>query len=197
VTHADIKPENLMFDMETGELKVLDFGEAVEGTALHQPDGSTVPSASDFAWDESTAGKGTPAYSSPEQIASRRSPGADVFSVGASAFWIGEGVTSRHLQKWNINNYRPEGWADGKVALSPGEPTINDEDEARMEPGKYNQSYQTAYVEFVNKVMHPDPRERLSIEKALAHPFMNDRIIDDDRAKELIKWVCQAEPPAQ
>src|SRR5437867_3218329 len=45
----------------------------------------------------------------------------------------------------------------------------------------------TAYVDFVNALMHPDPNKRLSAKEALNHPFLKNRMLDDNAAKDQIK----------
>jgi serine/threonine protein kinase len=51
--------------------------------------------------------------------------------------------------------------------------------------GKYGAD--TEYTEFVNWLMNPDPSKRPSAKEALNHPFLRDRMLDDDSARESIK----------
>jgi len=51
--------------------------------------------------------------------------------------------------------------------------------------GKYGAD--TAYTKFINWLMNPDPTKRPSAKEALNHPFLKDRMLDDDSAKDAIK----------
>jgi len=45
----------------------------------------------------------------------------------------------------------------------------------------------TEYTKFINWLMNPDPTKRPSAKEALNHPFLRDRMLDDDSAKKAIK----------
>ena len=68
VVHRDIKPANIMFDSDTGEIKITDFGIA-RITASNKTKTGTI--------------LGTPSYMSPEQIMGKKIDGrSDLFSLG-------------------------------------------------------------------------------------------------------------------
>lgn len=68
VVHRDIKPANIMFDSDTGEIKITDFGIA-RITASNKTKTGTI--------------MGTPSYMSPEQILGKKIDGrSDLFSLG-------------------------------------------------------------------------------------------------------------------
>ena len=52
----------------------------------------------------------------------------------------------------------------------------------------------TSYTEFVNWAMHPDPSKRPSATEALNHPFLQDALLDDDKAREVLKKIVA--PPS-
>ena len=52
----------------------------------------------------------------------------------------------------------------------------------------------TAYTEFVNKAMHPDPTQRLSARKALEDPFLQDPLLDDEQARDVLNRVLGGKP---
>jgi serine/threonine protein kinase/tetratricopeptide (TPR) repeat protein len=83
VTHADLKPENVMVTMD-GRAKVLDFG-----IARRRP----TPAARADAGEGGRGGlAGTPAYMSPEQLRGEEAdPQSDVFSFGVLLYEMAAG----------------------------------------------------------------------------------------------------------
>ena len=78
VIHRDIKPDNLMFDTATGQLKITDFG---------------VARAEDTGATQTGMVLGTPAYMAPEQLAGATASAAgDLYSLGVVLFEL---LTSR------------------------------------------------------------------------------------------------------
>ena len=72
VVHCDIKPANIMYDMEHDAVKVTDFGFARITDSSKTKTGMVL---------------GTPSYMSPEQLAGAKIEGAsDLFSLGASLY---------------------------------------------------------------------------------------------------------------
>ncbi len=72
VVHRDIKPANLMYDAETGAMKITDFG---------------IARITDSSKTKTGMVLGTPSYMSPEQLAGTRVGGhSDLFSMGVMLF---------------------------------------------------------------------------------------------------------------
>jgi len=72
VIHRDIKPDNLMFDAASGQLKITDFG---------------VARAEDSSATQTGMVLGTPAYMAPEQLAGAPASAAgDLYSLGVVLF---------------------------------------------------------------------------------------------------------------
>ena len=72
VVHRDIKPANIMWDPETGSLKITDFG---------------IARITDSSKTKTGMVLGTPSYMSPEQLAGKKVSGqSDLFSLGVMLF---------------------------------------------------------------------------------------------------------------
>ena len=74
VVHRDIKPANIIYDTETGILKVTDFGVACLTDVSKTKTGTIL---------------GSPSYMSPEQLAGKRVDGrSDLFSLGVTMYQL-------------------------------------------------------------------------------------------------------------
>ncbi|MGE5450415.1 MAG: serine/threonine-protein kinase [Acidobacteriota bacterium] len=74
VTHRDVKPANIMVDLEKGVVKVMDFGVARVADAARTRTGVVL---------------GTPTYMSPEQLSGQPVDGrSDIYSLGVTLFQL-------------------------------------------------------------------------------------------------------------
>jgi len=74
VVHRDIKPANIIYDKDTGVLKVTDFGVACLTDTSKTKTGTIL---------------GSPSYMSPEQLAGKRVDGrSDLFSLGVTMYQL-------------------------------------------------------------------------------------------------------------
>ncbi len=100
VVHRDVKPGNIIYDAERGQLKVTDFG---------------IACLTDSSKTRTGAVLGSPYYMSPEQIAGKRVDGrSDLFSLGVTLYQLfsgrlpfeGDSVTNLMYQ---ITQEKPRG----------------------------------------------------------------------------------------
>ena len=74
VIHRDVKPSNIIYDRETGRIKVTDFGIACLADSSRTRTGTVL---------------GTPSYMSPEQAAGKKLDGrSDLFSLGVTMYQL-------------------------------------------------------------------------------------------------------------
>jgi serine/threonine protein kinase len=74
VTHRDVKPANIMIDLQRGRVKVMDFGVARVADAARTRTGVVL---------------GTPTFMSPEQLSGQTIDGrSDLYSLGVSLFQL-------------------------------------------------------------------------------------------------------------
>ncbi len=107
IIHRDIKPSNLLYDKDTKEIKVSDFG---------------IARISDNRQTQTGIVLGSPSYMSPEQIRGELLTGqSDIFSLGVSLYQVltghlpfaGETLPAlayaiTHHKHRNVRDYRPE-----------------------------------------------------------------------------------------
>ena len=107
VVHRDIKPANIIYDRETGTVKITDFGVACLTDASKTKTGTIL---------------GSPSYMSPEQLAGKKVDGrSDLFSLGITFYqlltgelpFIGESMASLMYKIANekhpdIRMFRPD-----------------------------------------------------------------------------------------
>jgi serine/threonine protein kinase len=239
VVHTDIRPDNVMCDSETGQVKIIDFGLAHESGLPTQ--GRTMP-----------IGHGMVA---PEQatMGMTVNSNADVFATGELMRQTMEG----HEFRYNKGDFSRPGYNDAQEFLAGDKRSLNpmpeawepDKDDspserlddmrrhiealledpvaqknpavgqlgneirrasndiANLDDDELNEleervgvvsrsvktsgNYRaiTSYTEFVNWAMHPDPSQRPSAKEALEHPFLQDSLLDDEQAREVLKRV--------
>lgn len=74
VIHRDIKPANILFEPESGQVKVMDFGIAAIAEGVSTRSGAII---------------GTPAFMSPEQVQGKVVDGrSDIYSLGVTLFQL-------------------------------------------------------------------------------------------------------------
>ena len=211
IVHNDIRMDNIMCDQETGQMKVLDFGISVQsGEKVGKlPIGFGTVSPDAYA-DRTVEGK-------PQKsgVTSKH----DIFSVGAATYEAGE------KEQFDYHTGTGEGSWTGmfkfaeldeegstKQAIRPGDEDNPAFKMKRKVVGRDNEgddivektpqkvtgrsAANTAYTDFVNALMNPDPSKRLSVAEALKLPFLSDSIMDEEQAgKFLSKLLTPPKPP--
>ncbi|MBX9608564.1 MAG: hypothetical protein K2Y51_20260 [Gammaproteobacteria bacterium] len=55
----------------------------------------------------------------------------------------------------------------------------------------------SAYVDFMNRLTHPDPAQRMTASEALRHPFLTQQLGDPDKLEAVLGLHPPPAPPAQ
>jgi len=153
IVHGDIKPENLIVRENTNDVVIIDFGLACQPPC------------------EGDAAAGSSDYMSPEQLEETgpRSKAADIFSLGASFFFLvlGEDKPSREaeLKKMDRDTPRPYPFIPwSKTGISA------DYEEYKMAMGKLNvftDARNHTYGRVISKMLAWKPEDRPSAAEAL------------------------------
>lgn len=166
VVHNDIKPANFLVNEKTGEPVLIDLGFSTEKDK--KPIGATKH------------------YMAPEvrdgQAVDERS---DVFTVGAS---LVRGIEGRE-----------EAAGIEKAAKRQPNEGLFKHDYFKDRDGnvlrkKASYSTETAYTRFMNSVMEGNKDIRVNSQEAKNLPFLNDSMLDEDAAKEVIKKALALPP---
>lgn len=157
--HSDIKGGNVMIDKWTGEPVLIDMGGV-------QPVGSDDP--------EFTRGY---APSEDEEVGEKR----DGFAIGGLAFRYGEDdVFNYGVLEGGV--HRPEVQQYFDMDLKAFTKVSGTDGSKRGRKG-----VDTAYTDFIEKMMNADPEQRLSYDEALKHPFLRDPLLPESEVKDLVR----------
>lgn len=110
VVHRDIKPANIMFEPESGQIKITDFG---------------IARITDSSKTKTGVVLGTPSYMSPEQLSGKKVDGrSDLFSLGVMLFQMLSGqlpfqADSMATLMYKIANETPPSVMDLNPELPP------------------------------------------------------------------------------
>jgi serine/threonine protein kinase len=198
VVHNDIRMDNIMCDEATGQMKVLDFGISVQAG---QSTGN-VP-----------IGYGTvsPDILDRDERGVRNKQGAvtakhDVFSVGAAAFAAGEKQVFDYGENTGMGTFQGlmkfgdvDAAGKSQQAIKPADkqnPAFKKDAEGNARHVAGRAGATTAYTDFINRLMDPDPKKRLSPADALKDPFLADSLMDEEQARDVFKKLLAPEPAA-
>lgn len=167
LAHNDVKPENMMLDVESGELKMVDMG-----------------TVQDRNVEQRAASSG---YMGGGQGEKR-----DGFAVGASVYQGGQALT----QGGKVSDARFD-YDGAPLQAGPAGQAVNWTKKAvkalRKNPPKEGAKgtigVASAYSDWVNRMMEPDATKRMSFAESLKHPFLSDMAVDEDTAKKTLKQL--------
>lgn len=185
ISHSDIKGGNLLFDTNSGHIRLFDFGRS--GIV-----------------NEDQAKIGTPAYAAPEAIASFNpeepdkhlsNEKQDAFAIGQMVYRAGEGA--EHLFGANqiadgtaqtnalyekLFELKEDGKAGSYRALTEAQTR-----KEAAQAGSFAVNGETAYVDFVNLSTLISTEERGSTSQLLHKPFLRDPLLQPDEAQATIR----------
>lgn len=151
VLHLDIKPTNFMYatSEKNSHVVLIDFG-------LSLPDWKNQPSTA--------AIKGTPWYLSPEMTRSERTPAADVWAAGVSAYVLHKGAVPYNDREYAL---RPIMYKVFKSIL---------EDEPEFERWT---EFSDAGIDFIKSCLIKEVDQRITADEACHHPWLFETTADE------------------
>jgi serine/threonine protein kinase len=210
IVHNDIRLDNIMCDEATGQMKVIDFGVSVQAGAAPASFPLRHGTASPDVLDRDAAGNWSGAKAG---VTAKH----DVFGVGAATYQAGEKKAFDYHSGFGqglltelvkFGQYESDG--KSKQAIRPGDKQnpafeVTEQFMGSERGGKKRKAPEkvagrsgagTAYTEFVNRLMDPNPELRLTPAAALQDPFLTDSLLDEDQAREVLKKALAPPPPA-
>ena len=155
LVHCDIKCENILFASRAldSELKIADFGLA----QLLQ------------RGDKLVAGRGTPEYVAPEVIESTGyDTSADMWSVGVLIYTWMSGIFPFSVADKDVQS---------KTGAGAGTAHHRDLLYSKISEGKYSEAHldkvSVAAKDFIRRLLVRSPKERMTAEQALQHPWIS------------------------
>jgi serine/threonine protein kinase len=188
IVHGDIKDTNVMFDPLTMQPKIVDFGLATEpGSEVGPRDVRFQPP--EIASPDTKTSKKQDAYTAGQMLYERTQGGIFAYGlemVGKDKTAQGDYVTPQEYMGSQAdfgNNPRdvmqPERTANTVAHNKENlEKLKRNEKPAAFPSGMYNKTYKTDFISFMNQLMDPDPKVRLSPAQALMHPFLVNNLVD-------------------
>ncbi len=196
VVHNDIRMDNIMCDEATGQMKVLDFGISVQAgqTTGNVPIGHGTVSPDIDERDERGARK----FKHGAVTAKH-----DVFSVGAAGYAAGEKQvfdygtgTGKGTFDALIQFGAPDAAGKSQQAIKPADarnPAFTKDAQGNAQHVAGRSGANTAYTKFINRLMAPNAKNRLSPAEALNDPFLTESLLNEDQAREVFKKLLAPE----
>jgi hypothetical protein len=170
LAHNDIKPENMMLDEETGELKLVDMGTVIDREAYQK-------------------------FGSSGYLGLGKGEKRDAFAVGASVYQGGqqlgrEGGAKDSRFDYDGAVYTSAGGAEYQAVEWTKKAVKALRKNPPKEGAKGTIGVASAYSDWVNRMMDQDVKTRMSFAESLKHPFLADIVVDDDTAKKTLKVLA-------
>ncbi|KAL0338923.1 UNVERIFIED_CONTAM: Mitogen-activated protein kinase kinase [Sesamum angustifolium] len=162
VIHRDLKPSNLLIN-HRGEVKITDFG--VSAILA-----STSDAAHSFV--------GTYKYMSPERIS------ADTYGYRSDIWSLGVVLLECATGEFPYSSPQPEGWINVYELM---ETIVNE-----PAPRAPSELYSPQFCSFISACVQKDPKDRLSTNELMAHPFITKY---DNLDIDLAVYFTSAGPP--
>jgi len=149
VAHLDVKPENFVFKKPRANtpdggngLVLIDFGSATEAGCVHKQEETSLKSAA-----------GTMAYAAPELLDKKASLASDLWSAGIVSYILLTGTMP----------FKADPCPEDLHDVRNGNFNKTDMAWTRLSPEAKR---------FVEKLVHPNPKKRMTVEEALKHDFI-------------------------
>jgi serine/threonine protein kinase len=200
LVHCDVKGDNIRFDEETKQPVLIDMGLvtsegdktgnvflpnlAPETIVQEMYDGNNEFEVTS-AWDSFAVGKLLfplleQMPDSPQKYQFVTGLGVKKAKLLQGAFIPEDNSVNFKNGAWNsvTKNYKGEYIAKEDDQGNPvGQTLKKTKGSGQHEPGQYR--VMTDYVDFMNRLTHPDPKQRMSPTDALKHPFMTQSLTED------------------
>ncbi|RZF38357.1 hypothetical protein LSTR_LSTR011880 [Laodelphax striatellus] len=147
VVHRDLKMENIMYDKVTRRVKIVDFGLGNDW----------------FGGRHLTTQCGSPEYAAPELYTPGRAygPEVDLWSLGIILFAMATGKLPFHFKGGRVRDSNDR--SNFLTQISRGLTEVH---------MKSIRKYSIHFLSLVSHLLKPNARERLTMEKALKHPWL-------------------------
>ncbi|KAK4415719.1 Mitogen-activated protein kinase kinase [Sesamum alatum] len=162
IIHRDLKPSNLLIN-HRGEVKITDFG-------VSRILASTSDAANSFV--------GTYKYMSPERIS------ADKYGYRSDIWSLGVVLLECAIGEFPYSSPQPEGWINVYELM---ETIVNE-----PAPRAPSDLYSPEFCSFISACVQKDPKDRLSTNELMAHPFITKY---DNLDVDLAVYFTSAGPP--
>jgi len=183
VIHGDLKPENLMLSSKNqadAVIELVDFGCA-----------QVLDKNSPFYEETSSISATTPGYSPPEMVdksikLTHLEPSMDMFSIGVILYVMLCGV-----HPYDVNGTASDSELNRRILERKLPP---------LRKSPYTAHLSRSAIELMEKLMHPNPKKRLTAQQMLDHPWVRGETAatgkiqgSDERLKKFRRFRSQLE----
>ena len=207
LVHKDIKGDNIKFDPKTNQAVLIDMGLA-QAEGAHENSKAFYPIAppeqflkkpgdkvvTSF-WDSFSVGKmlfqemERDAHGKQYQLITGGVPAEGTSLLNGKLVIQG---ARNAAQRTDTGEFKARTSADQLIgqALKPATDSFD-----AANPGKFGAA--TQYVDFLNRLTHPDPTQRMTASEALKHPFMSDALLAGEDLDRVFNKPKKDDPEAE